>query len=142
VRSIRFAHCAVVAVALLGALLAAGTPGALGATGAGGEASASASCSTVRVNPGKRYGGKQRLRVKAVGRVSCGKARHLTRAYYHKMGAGKCGRLNNFCDLSLAGGWSCSLFFATETQETGGAIAGCARRSARVRMYPVGKRAA
>ncbi len=137
-RVIRFVHCVGAAVVLLAALWTAGVTGALASV----SASASARCSTVKVNPGKRYGGKQTLRVATVGRVPCGKARHLTRAYFRKMGAGKCGHLNNFCDLRLAGGWSCSLFSAIETQETGGAIAGCARRAERVRMYPVGKRTA
>lgn len=133
-RVIRFVHCGGAAVHLLSVLWAAGVTGALASVGA----TASAKCSTVKVNPGERYGGRQTLRVATVGRVSCGKARHLTGAYFHKLGAGECGRLNNFCDLTLAGGWSCSLFFATETQETGGAIAGCARGAERVRMYPVG----
>lgn len=138
-RSIRFTHCAVAALVGLGALWAAGTPEALGAMGPSGEASASARCSTVKVNPGAHYGGRQKLRVATVGRVSCAKARHLTRAFYHGVKAGKCGRLNNYCGQELAGGWSCSFFFAAESQETGGAIAGCARRADRVRIYPVGK---
>ena len=33
------------------------------------------------------------------------------------------------------GGWSCSIFSAAEVQEAGGASAGCARGSARIRLF-------
>jgi hypothetical protein len=60
----------------------------------------------------------------------------VVRAYFSKMAAGDCGKLNNFCNLQFPGGWDCSIFFATESQETGGAIAGCARKTgAKIRLY-------
>lgn len=120
--------------AAIGIVVAAAIPAAPVPAHASGYASASAACSSVRVDAG-RYGGKQTLRVVTIGRVSCPSARHVTRLYYRRMAAGKCGRLNNFCDLILPGGWSCSIFSATEVQETGGAGVGCARGSARIRLF-------
>lgn len=80
------------------------------------------------------------MRVVALGRVSCREALHLARAYYGRLAANRCGRLNNFCDLALPGGWSCSIFFAPESRKAGGAGAGCFRASsgAKVRFYSAG----
>jgi hypothetical protein len=100
---------------------------------------AASACSAETVNAG-RYGGEQTLRFVLIGSASCSKARRLVHAYYSKMAAGGCGRLNNFCNLQFSGGWDCSLFFATESEETGGAIAGCARTGAKIRLYRVNSR--
>ena len=83
------------------------------------------------------------MRIVALGRVSCGEARDLARVYFARMAAGRCGRLNNFCDLTLPKGWSCSIFFAAESREAGGASSGCFRAAtaAKVRFYEVGARA-
>jgi hypothetical protein len=78
---------------------------------------------------------RETLRIKVLGGVSCREATRLTRTYFADMASGRCGRANNFCDLELPGGWSCSLFFVAESREAGGAGAGCARGSARVRIY-------
>ena len=94
-------------------------------------------CSNVTVNGGK-YVGQLTLRFVLIGRVSCSEARRLVRAYFRKMAAGQCGVQNNFCNLQFPGGWDCSIFFATESQETGGAVAGCARSEhEKIRLYKV-----
>jgi hypothetical protein len=92
-------------------------------------------CAREPVDGGKFFG-RLTLRFGLVGRVSCAKAHRLARAYFHKVATGQCGKSNNFCDLSF-GGWACSIFFATEVTETGGARAGCAqvRGEAKVRFY-------
>jgi hypothetical protein len=59
----------------------------------------------------------------------------LVRVYFHTMGTGGCGQLNNFCLLSFPGGWSCSIFSAGESQQAGGAMAGCARTGAKIRLF-------
>lgn len=94
-----------------------------------------AACAKEKVNGGK-YLGQLTLRFGLVGRVSCAEAHHLARTYFHKFATGQCGQQNNFCDLTFKG-WSCSFFFATEAQQTGGAKAGCARQQgrAKVRFY-------
>ena len=111
------------------ALLASGAQ----ATGGGRVASA---CSNETVNGG-RYVGKLTLRFGLIGSVSCNEAHSVVRAYFRKMAAGQCGAQNNFCNLQFAGGWDCSIFFATESQEAGGAIYGCARPGAKIRLYKV-----
>jgi hypothetical protein len=109
---------------------------ALMSTGAGatGDGQATSACSNVTVNGGK-YVGQLTLTFGLVGRVSCNEAHSVVRAYFRKMAAGQCGAQNNFCNLQFAGGWDCSIFFATESQETGGAIYGCARPGAKIRLY-------
>ena len=95
-------------------------------------------CSNVTVNGGK-YGGKVTLRFGLIGSVSCNEAHRVVRAYYRKVAAGQCGAQNNFCNLQFSGGWDCGFFFATESKETGGAVAGCARASASIRLYEVAR---
>jgi hypothetical protein len=124
---------AVSAIAVIG-VLAQLSPDA-GATGRGRIAAA---CSHQTVNGGT-YVGTLTLRLVLLGRVSCAAAHRLVRAYYNKMAAGRCGKLNNFCNLQFSGGWDCSIFFYTESQATGGAIAGCARSGARIRLYKTGR---
>jgi hypothetical protein len=94
-----------------------------------------AACAPVRVDGGQGAG-TQSVRLKLIGHVSCATARRLARTYFHKIAAGQCGQFNNFCDLKIQG-WYCSIFFATESQQTGGASAGCAqeRGGAKVRFY-------
>jgi hypothetical protein len=103
--------------------------------GAARASARSAACAREQVNAGK-YLGELTLRFGLIGHVSCTAAHHLARTYFHKFATGQCGQQNNFCDLTF-NGWSCSLFFATEVQQTGGAKAGCAREhgGARVRFY-------
>jgi hypothetical protein len=104
------------------------------AAAANGDGQATSACSNVTVNGGK-YVGQLTLTFGLIGRVSCNEAHSVVRAYFRKMAAGQCGAQNNFCNLRFAGGWDCSIFFATESQETGGAIYGCARAGAKVRLY-------
>lgn len=92
-------------------------------------------CMPVRVNGGQGLG-RVTVRLGRIGDVSCATARHLAHTYFHKIATGQCGQQNNFCDLSFQG-WDCSIFFATESQQAGGAAAGCARvrGGARVRFF-------
>lgn len=98
-------------------------------------ATTAAACAPVRVNGGRGVG-MQTVRFKLIGHVSCATAQHLARTYFHRIAAGQCGQDNNFCDLKIQG-WACSIFFATESQQTGGASAGCAQEhgEAKVRFY-------
>jgi hypothetical protein len=97
-----------------------------------------AACSNLTVNAGK-YGGKQTLRFALKGHVSCSEAHHVVEAFYRKAAANRCGFHNMYCNLQFSGGWDCSFFFATESKETGGAIAGCARSARdKVRLYTAG----
>jgi hypothetical protein len=93
------------------------------------------SCAKITVNGGRGFG-RNTLLVKVLGPVTCAQAHHVVRAWYRRIAAGKCALGGNFCVLSLPGGWSCSFFAAAEERYTGGAPLGCARRSARVRLYP------
>jgi hypothetical protein len=122
-------------MAVLVGLVAAALASTSSAAPVMGRARSAAACAPVRVNGGQGVG-TQTVRFKLIGHVSCATAQGLARTYFHKIATGQCGQLNNFCDLRL-GGWDCSIFFATESQETGGASAGCARErgSARVRFY-------
>lgn len=108
------------------AVIPAGSPSASGRV--------AKACPNQAVNGGKVLG-RETLRVVVIGRVSCREAHRRVSAYFHQMAAGGCGKLNNFCDLSFPGGWACSIFFAAESRETGGAIAGCAHNHARIRLY-------
>ena len=89
---------------------------------------------TMSVNAGPR-GGRQTARLRLVGAVSCTQARRLVRSWHHRMATGGCGKDNNFCLLDMPGGWVCSIFSAGESPLAGGANAGCARRSMRIRIY-------
>jgi hypothetical protein len=117
-------------------VVALGTIAPAGALATGG-AGASSACSnaTVKVSfpPGNLT-----LRVVRVGSVSCGKAQRLTRAYFHKaIGGKRCEGTR--CIIVFSGGWSCSYFSVGESEETGGAIAGCFQEAtrARVRLYKI-----
>jgi hypothetical protein len=102
------------------------------------RATTASSCGNLSVNAG-RYGGRQALRVIVLGRDNCSEATRVTRAFFGKMATNQCGRLNNFCDLTFPGGWSCSIFFAAESRETGGASARCyqTKTATKVRLYPI-----
>ena len=131
-------------VAMLAAAAVAAAAGtSLGALGIASAATTARSCSTLTLNAG-RYGGVQAVRVVTLGRVSCGEGLHLAKVYWGKLAANRCGRVNNFCNLNLPGGWSCGMFFATESKEAGGASAGCFRASngAKVRFYATAAHAA
>jgi hypothetical protein len=93
---------------------------------------AARACSTLRLDVGEPLG-RVTVRFKLFGHVTCAKAHSRARAYFRKVVAHQCGRLNNFCNLSFAGGWNCSIFSAGESQTAGGAFAGCAR-SARTKF--------
>jgi hypothetical protein len=122
---------------MTGVLIAALAP-ASSAIPVTSRAESASACAHESVNGG-RYVGPLTLRFGLVGHVSCATARRLARSYFHKVATGQCGQLNNFCDLEVDG-WSCSIFFATESQETGGAAAGCAEAhgGAKVRFYRLG----
>jgi hypothetical protein len=75
------------------------------------------------------------LRFGLIGNVTCSEAHSVVRAYLLKEEARQCGDDNNFCNLTFPGGWSCSIFFATESEEAGGAVFGCARSDARIRVF-------
>jgi hypothetical protein len=123
------------AIAACAAIFAVSTAGsaARSATSSGRTAAA---CPNETVDAGQPVG-KLRLRFELIGPVTCAKAHRLARTYFHRFATGKCGALNNFCVLSLPGGWSCSIFPAGESQQAGGAMAGCAnaRTGAKVRLF-------
>lgn len=96
------------------------------------RASSAAACAPVRVNGGQGLA-KVTVRLGLIGHVSCATAHRLARTYFHKIATGQCGQQNNFCDLSFQG-WDCSIFFATESQQAGGAAAGCAQERGRARV--------
>lgn len=89
---------------------------------------------TMSVSAGAGFG-PQTVRLRLVGTVSCAQARRLVRAWYHRVATGGCGKTNNFCVLDMPGGWVCSFFSAGESPLAGGANAGCARGSRRIRIY-------
>jgi hypothetical protein len=104
-------------------------------------AHAASSCANVTYRPGPS-GHKMRVRFGLIGPVSCATAHALSRRYFHKFTNGGCAPGGNFCVLQL-GPWACSIFFATEIQETGGAFGGCYRAKptrAQFRWYPAGQR--
>jgi hypothetical protein len=98
-------------------------------------------CSNETVNGGKyveelTLRGELTLRFVLIGSVTCDEAHRLVRAYFGKMAADQqCGKLNSFCDLQFAGGWDCFIIPAAQSQD--GAIAGCARTGAKIRLYKV-----
>src|SRR5437879_3201455 len=96
------------------------------------RATSTAACAKEQVNGGQ-YLGELTLRFGLIGRVSCATAHRLAHTYFHKFATGQCGQQNNFCNLTFDG-WSCSLFFATEVQQAGGAKAGCARERGGARV--------
>lgn len=106
-----------------------------GALASGDGAGASSACPNQTVRSGFPREDVT-LRVVTEGSVSCDKALRLTRAYFHDVNSGKrCEGTR--CIIQYSGSWSCSYFSAVESQETGGAIAGCYQTStkARVRLY-------
>lgn len=123
-----------VGVLALIALTAVAPNGAL-ATGSGAGASSACPNETVEIGlPPEEV----TLRVVSKGSVSCDKALRLTHAYFHDAASGKrCEGTR--CIIQYSGRWSCSYFSAAESQETGGAIAGCYQTStrARVRLYEI-----
>jgi hypothetical protein len=106
------------------------------ATGGGRIAS---TCSNETVNGGRyvediNLRGELTLRFVLIGSVTCAEAHRLVRAYFGKMAADQqCGTLNSFCDLQFAGGWDC--FIGPPAQQQDGAIAGCLRTGAKIRLY-------
>lgn len=112
---------------------------ATGAAASDGGGQAASACSNETVNAGKHVG-KLTLRFVLIGSLSCDTAHRLVRAYFHHVATG--GHCEGTqCLVSFPGGWDCGYFFATESHETGGAIAGCAQGSgARIRVYRVGRR--
>jgi hypothetical protein len=98
-------------------------------------------CATQRVDGGQ-VGGRLTVRTTLLGSVTCAGAHRIVATYFHKMKTGQCGRLNNFCNLTLAGDWNCSIFSAGVSATAGGAAAGCANQhtSARIRIFVVARR--
>ena len=125
----------IVRIAVLVGLAVAALAPASSAVPVTSRARSAAACASVRVN-GSQGLAKITVRLGLIGHVSCATAQHLARTYFHKIAAGQCGQENNFCDLSFQG-WDCSIFFATESQQAGGAGAGCAkeRGGPRVRFF-------
>lgn len=125
----------IVRVAVLVGLVVAALAPTSSAVPVTSRASSAAACAPVRVSGGPGVGTKT-VRFGLSGHVSCATAHRLARTYFHKIATGQCGKQNNFCDLSFQG-WDCSIFFATESQQAGGAAAGCARErgGARVRFF-------
>jgi hypothetical protein len=118
---------------LVGAVVAVATIG--GSALAHDGARTASSCPNLTVNAGS-YGGKQALRLVAIG-VSCAKGRHLAEGFYRKVASGACKTGGAHCNLQFPGSWDCSMFFAAERNETGGAISGCARTEReKIRLYP------
>lgn len=71
-------------------------------------------------------GGKQTLRIKRTrGSVTCTRAAGLTRAYFKRVAAGRCGRLNNFCVLDMGRNWTCGIYSARRGK---GAVSYCAEQ--------------
>jgi hypothetical protein len=102
-----------------------------GATGAGRAASA---CPNATVNGGKDVGNLT-LRFVLLGSVSCDEAHRLIRAFFSHAATGPCE--GTLCLTAFPGSWTCGYFFAAESKETGGAIAGCYQTTTgvRVRVY-------
>jgi hypothetical protein len=120
----------------MGALVAVVVAGLAPASSTGrvtNQAKSKAGCPPVHLNG--RQGGET-VRFRRIGHVSCATAHRLARDYFHKIATGQCGQLNNFCDLTIRG-WACSIFFATESRQAGGASAGCSqeRGGAKVRFF-------
>ena len=123
----------------LGLALAALAPYAFAAQSPrGARASACSNVTVKALNGGKL--GKLTLRFVLIGSVSCDTAHRLIRAYFHHVATG--GHCEGTqCLVSFPGGWDCGYFFATESHETGGGIAGCGQSSgARIRVYWVSRR--
>ena len=117
---------------------------ALGMTGGAPtpSATAAAACSSVTVPGFVRDIPEQRLAVKLIGSVTCGKAHRLVRGYFRRVADGDCVDQGNRCILSFAGGWDCSIITFAESQIIGGAVAGCAKGPLRaaIRLFPAGTR--
>lgn len=120
------AICAI--LILVAAMVAA--PGAV----AMGGAKFRAACSDVGIEGGK-YVKRQSVGVVRLGSVSCHKAHGLVRGFFRHVNSGRCE--GNFCVTDFPGSWTCSFFPITESQEAGGAGAGCfqATTGSKVRMY-------
>ena len=87
-------------------------------------------------------GQKMHVRFGLIGPVSCARAHSLTSRYFAKTRHGGCANHGNFCVLQL-GAWSCSIFFAAETEQAGGAFGGCYRAKptrAQIRWYDARER--
>jgi hypothetical protein len=114
---------------------------ALAVLASAGAGHAATRCAPQSVDGGV-VGGKRTVRTTVLGSVTCGAARRVVATYFRRMKAGRCGSLNNFCNLSLPGDWNCSIFSAGVSRTAGGAAAGCAnqRTSARIRIFVVTRR--
>lgn len=94
-------------------------------------------CPNLSVYTGK-VAGRLDLRFQLKGAVSCQEAHRLIAEFFKRAIAGQCE--GTVCLVQLPKGWSCSYFFATESKETGGALAGCAQATtgAKIRVYRAG----
>lgn len=118
-------------------VLAIGVSGAQART-TGADPSALArsaeACSNASVYGGS-FVGTLTLRFELLGAVSCETAHELINAFFARAVTGPCE--GTTCITELPGGWTCSYFFAAESQETGGALAGCYQASSgtRIRVF-------
>jgi hypothetical protein len=104
--------------------------GAVATTGS----SAASACANETVNGGK-YVGQLNLRFVLIRSVSCDEAHRLIRAFFSHAATGPCE--GTLCLTQFPSSWTCGYFFATESNETGGALAGCYQTTtgARIRVY-------
>jgi hypothetical protein len=117
--------------------LATSAPAAHGSGRRLGAARLATACPNLSVYAGK-VTGTLNLRFQLNGAVSCQEAHRLIAEFFKRAVAGRCE--GTVCLVQLPKGWSCSYFFATESKETGGALAGCARAAtgAKIRVYKAG----
>jgi hypothetical protein len=117
---------------------------ALGMTGGAPTpaAATAAACPSVTVPGFGPDAPDQRLAVKLIGSVTCGKARRLVRGYFRRVADGDCAGGGNRCIIGFPGGWVCSFIPSGESQLIGGAVAGCAKGPLRaaIRLFPAGTR--
>jgi hypothetical protein len=100
------------------------------------EAHAASTCSNATLPVGLN-GHKMKARFGLIGPVTCATAHDLARRYFRKVRSGACVDKGQTCILQL-GRWSCSYLFFAESQQTGGAFAGCYRAKptrAQFRLY-------
>jgi hypothetical protein len=130
-RVIRRRATVVVLLAIICAIFAASWSVALARPS---DARITTACPNLTVYAGKVVG-TVNLRFELIGAVSCQEARRLIAEFFKRAVAGRCE--GTACLVQLPKGWSCSYFFATESKETGGALAGCAQAAAgaKIRVY-------
>jgi hypothetical protein len=116
---------------------------ALGSTSESKPASAAAACSDVTVPSTGPAAPEQTLTIKLIGSVTCAKAHELVTAFFTRVAAGDCADLGNRCIMEFPDDWTCSFITAGESEQIGGAGAGCVQGDplkAAIRLFGAGTR--